>query len=276
MKSPIGIMQGRLTPSPDGRLQFFPKDNWEKEFTLAASLGFDCLEWVFEANNHENNPLISSVDFEKIARISRVSGVAISSICADYFMDFPCHHADPDVRSQAVKMLRTLIAKASGLGAKTILFPVLEKSAIKNTTDVELLKSALVSVMPWAESLKVDLALECSLSARESAEIVCSFKTTRIKVYYDVGNATSYGFDAAGEIMELGDLIGGVHIKDRAINGPSMPLGGGGVDFKYVFQSLRAIGYSRPIILQAARDSRDLALENARRNLNFVRSFLEH
>lgn len=275
MELPIGLMQGRLTPSPDGRLQFFPKDNWENELTLAASLGFDCLEWIFEADDYNKNPLLAEGGLAKIARLSHVSGIKVSSICADYFMDFPCHYPDPEIRREAITILRTLVAKASGLGAKTILIPVLERSELRNETDKRLLAEALVAVWPWFESLKVDLALECSLPAKEIAKFIGSLGMVKIKVYYDVGNAVSYGFDPAREILELGDLIGGVHIKDRTLNGSSVLLGWGSVDFGAVFRSLSAIDYNRPVILQAARDSEDRVRENAQRNLNFIRDFLK-
>ena len=31
----LGIVQGRLIQSPPGELQWFPQDDWEKEFFIA-------------------------------------------------------------------------------------------------------------------------------------------------------------------------------------------------------------------------------------------------
>ena len=44
----IGIMQGRLSPPIDGRIQAFPINDWESEFEKASKIGFDCIEWIFD------------------------------------------------------------------------------------------------------------------------------------------------------------------------------------------------------------------------------------
>ena len=55
--NPIGIMQGRLSPQATGHLQAFPWKTWELEFERARAIGFDCLEWLFEADSFEKNPI---------------------------------------------------------------------------------------------------------------------------------------------------------------------------------------------------------------------------
>jgi hexulose-6-phosphate isomerase len=39
INSRIGFMQGRLSPMIDGRIQSFPWDYWENEFSLAKEIG---------------------------------------------------------------------------------------------------------------------------------------------------------------------------------------------------------------------------------------------
>ena len=41
--NPIGIMQGRLSPAVDGRIQSFPVETWRQEFELARQAG--CAAW---------------------------------------------------------------------------------------------------------------------------------------------------------------------------------------------------------------------------------------
>ena len=45
---PVGIMQGRLVPPVDGRIQAFPAENWKDEFELASDAGLACIEWKKE------------------------------------------------------------------------------------------------------------------------------------------------------------------------------------------------------------------------------------
>ena len=53
--------------------------------------------------------------------------------------------------------------------------------------------------------------------------------------------------------MRHGSFIAVVHVKDRALAGSTVPLGEGHVDFPAFFGGLRAMDYSGPLILQAAR-----------------------
>ena len=39
MSFKIGIMQGRLVPPVDGRIQAFPEENWKEEFELLVQMG---------------------------------------------------------------------------------------------------------------------------------------------------------------------------------------------------------------------------------------------
>ncbi len=41
---PLGIMQGRLVPPVDGKIQAFPAGSWERELLLARQAGLDLIE----------------------------------------------------------------------------------------------------------------------------------------------------------------------------------------------------------------------------------------
>ena len=57
MRHQLGIMQGRLTP-PKGRgIQFFPFDYWENEFWMAKELELDEIEFIFDYDRYDQNPL---------------------------------------------------------------------------------------------------------------------------------------------------------------------------------------------------------------------------
>ena len=64
-KLKFGIVQGRLTQSPKGVIQCFPKD-WEKEFSKAAKLGLDNIELIADREYNEENPLWSFKGVEKL------------------------------------------------------------------------------------------------------------------------------------------------------------------------------------------------------------------
>jgi len=51
-------MQGRLLPKFQGRYQAHPKGFWQKEFEIAKEIGLDCIEFILDFNDAEDNPLI--------------------------------------------------------------------------------------------------------------------------------------------------------------------------------------------------------------------------
>ena len=71
------------------RLQAFPWGNWEREFDLAAKLGFDGIEWLFESDRWDENPIMSEAGVKAILRQVAATGVKVFSICGDYFMLHP-------------------------------------------------------------------------------------------------------------------------------------------------------------------------------------------
>ena len=82
----VGVMQGRLSPRPPGKLQEFPWHSYAAEFAKAARLGLHSIEWIFEAPRYEENPLWTESGREEIRELVASSGVRVQSVCADYFM----------------------------------------------------------------------------------------------------------------------------------------------------------------------------------------------
>ena len=54
----IGFMQGRLTPSIDGKIQSFPWNSWKDEFQISQSLNLRLMEWTLDYSNIYNNPMM--------------------------------------------------------------------------------------------------------------------------------------------------------------------------------------------------------------------------
>jgi hexulose-6-phosphate isomerase len=270
---PIGIIQGRLTSSPNGRLQFFPKNNWRNEFPLAQKIGLAAIEPILETDDFLDNPLLNEAEIEELKMLSQRYQVAVVSCCGDIFMDYPLHRETGDRLELAVMILDRLIANCARVGIKTILMPILERSEIRSESEKSQLRSVLSGFLGKVEKAGISFAFESSLPGLELKELVESFKHSNVKVYYDIGNAVSYGFDVPREIRILGGLIGGVHVKDRKVGSSvSVPLGTGDASFPDIFAVLREVNYRECLILQAARDVNDCFLENAERNLNFVRA----
>src|SRR3989304_9138502 len=85
-KNPIGIIQGRLTAS-GGKLQCFPHGKWKEEFTVAKSVGFDCIELIVEREISAPNPIWDDGGAAGLIAASNESGVKAFSLCDDQIMN---------------------------------------------------------------------------------------------------------------------------------------------------------------------------------------------
>jgi hypothetical protein len=90
-KDPVsfGIMQGSLFPPEDNRFQSFPRNSWREEFPRANVVGLDYIECIYDDYGASANPLATDAGIIEINRLPQEHGVAIPSVCADWFMDFP-------------------------------------------------------------------------------------------------------------------------------------------------------------------------------------------
>ena len=265
----VGIMQGRLSPPDPRRLQAFPWASWEKEFVHAAELGLDCIEWLFEEDSYELNPIWTQEGVWRINELVQTHGVSVNSVCADYFMMHPFFRVTPEERAASIQVLKVLITQAASIGAKVILIPVLEVAEIRLAADAEMLGDALQECLLVARENGIHLGLETELPADEYAALTTDRGEDLVGVYYDTGNAAAKGYDTAEDIRRLAHLLCGIHVKDRMLGGGSVPLGEGAVDFPACFAAIWDAGYRDSIIMQPFFAS-DF-LRYARRHLDFVR-----
>ena len=269
MDIPIGILQGRLSPSEDGRFQFSPKV-WEPEFEKARELRFTAIEWLFDFVGFVENAIISRQGREVITQVSQKTGVTVNSICADYYMKYQFTGADA---SASIQMLRTLIDAAVMTKEKLILIPLLEGNAPKNDAERGEAVSRIREVLPYLEERNVRIGFETEMSRKELLNFLDAFQSDAVGIYYDIGNATSYGFDVPGDIRFFGKRIFGVHAKDRKRGSTqSVLLGTGDAPYKEAIQALTEIGFGGTIIMQAWRG--DDFLADAKHQLLFLRGLV--
>lgn len=268
----IGLMQGRLLPRIDGRIQAFPWQSWQREFPTAAGLGFDSIEFIFEGPDIEAHPLLTVAGREEIRSLIDSTGVAVSSVCADFFMEEPLFRGSDAERDARGDVLARLTEGAAEVGASAVEIPCVDQSRLSSEAEKAGLLRALEGAYGHAESAGVRLLLETDLPPAEFRELLDRGATPLLGANYDTGNSAASGYDSAEEIRILGDLIGNIHIKDRVFGGTTVPLGTGSADFAATFTALGEIGYSGPFILQTARDDDDVGA--ARRYHEMVRGWV--
>lgn len=243
----IGILQGRLTPSRDGRLQFFPVGEWEAEFSKAREIGFAALEPLVAHDTYREHPLWTEEGTERLLGLAAETGVRLPSV-----------HGFFKWRNRAeesVAALRAILPRVRAIGAKTVLISLFDENAVKDRDDEKRVIEIFRPLADEAGRHGIALGLESEIPAGEFKRFAAAFGHPAVGIYYDIGNMVSMGVDVPAEIRMLGPLIVGVHVKDRTVGGGTVPLGAGAANFPEIFKALRDIGYSGSFIIQGARDA---------------------
>ena len=263
----VGIMQGRLLPKYNGRYQAHPIGYWQNEFSIAAKYNLVCIEFIFDFEFYEKNPLMHSTGIDEIKRNIENYEVDVKSVCADYFMEKSFHHLDYNSVNDSKKVISRLIKNCSKLNIENIIIPCVDKSSLNDENDIERFIYNIDSIINVAEKYDINLCLETDLNPKVFSQLLHSLPSSKIKVNYDTGNSASLGYNVKEEFDSYGYKITDIHIKDRRLNGGSVILGEGDVDFKSFFQALKKINYNNLIIMQAFRD--DQGIKVFEKQLNF-------
>jgi L-ribulose-5-phosphate 3-epimerase len=268
----FAIMQGRLVPPEGGRFQSFPCERWRDEFVLAAQARVHAIEWIFDLCGENVNPLISDTGIAEMLALSQQTGIAVRSLCADYFMDKPFLRTTESERRQLIQKMEWLLSRCKLLGIGRIVIPFVDNSRIEDRDEEAQAISILRTILPAAEINGVELHLETSLGPQAVAGLLERCPHPLVRANYDSGNSASLGYKVSEEFAAYGHRIGSVHIKDRKLGGGTVPLGTGDADLPSLFRGLAALHYSGDYVLQIARSEPGQELPWIARNLSWVAS----
>lgn len=271
----IGIMQGRLTPSKDRGIQFFPFDNWEQEFHAGKQVGIDEIEFIFDFDRYVENPLWTKEGEDKIRALIAETGVGVRHICADFFMRRPFFRVTEDERKENVEILKKLILAASEIGSVGIEIPLVDNSSIKTQEEEDAFVSSVKECLPLAEEKNIAIGLEIDYPPQKFVALLARFNHPLLKANYDSGNSAGLGYEPHEEITTLGSLLSNVHIKDRKFQGTTVTLGTGSTDFSAFFQGLKETRYKGSFILQVARGADGKEPETIRGQMDFVKGYID-
>jgi len=251
----IGVMQGRLSKQRSQLIQEFPWETWQHEFSLAKEVGLGLIEWTVDYSRMNENPIFLDKTKLIISDLVRLSNVQIQSITLDNFVSAPLHRLNPRTKQKSsIETLYWIIDQALKSDIKILVIPIVAENGGEDAESITELKKKIFLAQKYLSKINLQIALECELSLEKIEDLSKSFKKfDNIGFNFDIGNSASLNNDPIHEINIYGDKLFNIHIKDRIINGKTVPLGQGNANFKKVFQELSKIGYSKNYILQAAR-----------------------
>ncbi len=250
-KSVIGVIQGRLSPRPSDRLQAFPVDGWWKEFEVAAELGIPAIEWIVEADTWNENPLLFPGGNELVRRVCESTGVEVRSVCADHVMVHKLAGVTETERRTNVAAFQHIIGAAAQVGARRILVPLLETSALNSDAERDQARRSLREAGEMARACGIVLGLEMDIPGHAYASFVRSVDHPAVRAYYDTGNSGAQGYDIATDVLPLLPLLEAVHVKDRELHGTSRMLGQGAANLRGFLHTLAAANFHGDFTLQS-------------------------
>ncbi len=262
----FGIVQGRLIQSPPGHLQWFPQDQWQREFALAENLGYRFIEFIAERGHSPRNPLWTDAGIARIKTLAKKHGLIRYALCNDYIIDHSLAKG-----SDAMEHSLRLIVQGRKLGIKKFVLPLFEQSEL-NERNLKTYKPVLRELADSARAHGMMLCLETILNGSRLLRLLDQMGHSNIKLVFDTGNRIAWGHDIYGDIVLLGKEIQHVHIKDKNKDNENVLLGTGLVNFRKVFESLSKIKYAGAFTFETIRGSDPV--RTAAYNKQFIEFFI--
>lgn len=261
---PLGLIQGRLTPSNGRGIQFFPHGpgEWEKEFELASAAGISCIEWVCEPDNL----LFEKEGQEKVRAVMERTGITVRN------MDLHELLTKTDITAHPDELFENICSGLVAINGGTVELPLVEASSLLDSYAYALRIEALKRFVAIAKKHGVSAAVETDLGPAALAALV--EEVPYISVVYDVGNSAGMGYHMEEELTAYGSCISNVHIKDKPVGGTTVPLGTGSVDFAKLFKRLRRMSYTGAVTLQSARGEDCREVETIKSYVEFIKRYL--
>lgn len=272
MSIKIGVMQGRLSHPIHNTIQAFPENSWAQEFESAQKIGLDSIEWIFDT--FEKNPLMEK-KFNEINNLISKFQININSVCADYFMANKLFNESETNIKKNLEVLKQLAINCKNIGVKIIEIPLVDNSSLKFEKHKKELVKNLEKVLSELNDSELIITLETDLPPTEFLNLLNMFEKNRVFANYDTGNSASLGFNVNEELEILKGKIKNIHLKDRILNGRTVPFGCGNTNFDDFFFMLKKIDYTGDLIIQGAREQEISPENTCIKYVNFTKQYLD-
>jgi len=261
------VMQGRLTPQFGELIQSFPKNNWENEFEIADALGLHGIEWTIDLNHFDSHPLL----MDNFARNKYVSRDKSKFVTCDFFMQLEIFKDTASrIDIAEVLLIKMILSKCVGNDA-TLIVPLVDFGEPITSTDWKYVTKMFLKLTPLLKDVNSRIICELSTNPDHQLEFISNFSSDSFGINYDIGNSASLGWDPKTEIDVLKNVIRHIHIKDRKLNGSTVPLGQGNANFIQISQSLNQISYKGNYTLQCARIAGQTEIMTIQKYLDFIK-----
>lgn len=263
------MMQGRLSPIIDNRIQTFPTENWEQEIQQCSKLGIKLIEWTVDTLTFSQNPILQESANTRVNSLLDENKIEIPSVTCDYYMENPHWNSNNvDIERDVIRIIEAM----SQVGAHILVIPLVDNSSISNKQDFDM--NFFNKLENYLRKNNIRIAFELDLDPDIALDFIDSFNPEWFGINYDIGNSASLGLNPVEEITNYGHRILNVHVKDRLLGGSTVRLGLGNADFRNVVEELDKINYPGNFIMQTARAIDGNHTDELVQNIDFFKRVL--
>ena len=235
----LGFMQGRLTDLVAGQIQAFPWDSWEKEFSIAPTIGLHIMEWTLDYHLLYSNPLMLPSGQAHIRSLCSKYDINIPSLTGDCFMQAPFWKSASSISNQLRSDFISVCDACIAVGIKMIVVPLVDSGSISDVNEENLLVNFLLEHSTYFIANDLQILFESDYAPIELKRFIDRLPLECFGINYDIGNSAALGYDPAVEFLLYGNRIANVHVKDRILGGSTVALFTGSANFELVFSELR-------------------------------------
>jgi sugar phosphate isomerase/epimerase len=202
----IGVIQGRLTHSGK-KLQCFPKDPF-KEFSIAAKIKYDFIEFFAERKMNKDNPIWSNEGIKKYIKFARLNNIKIYSFCDDYYINHSL------VEKKTLIYALRILKRINLLKIKKYIVPLYGKSFVNSKNEKRIVKNLSI-IAKACNNYKIQLLLESNMSPQKFETIKKIIKYDNCFFLFDSGNRVVLKRDFFSDLQLFGRNIAHIHLKDK-------------------------------------------------------------
>ena len=249
--SNFGFIQGRLSEQVDGKIQAFPARYWRDEFKVAHRMGLSLMEWTLDYENLYSNPFMTKTGQAEILDLCEEFSLSIPSLTGDCFMQAPFYKYEGAKKNDLEKIFIDVAAACDTLNVDYIVFPLVDNGSL---TSIEMEDEFIEKMISFYQKykFKVKTVFESDYTPNELKRFIDRLPDS-FGINYDTGNSAALGYKPNEEFASYGKRILNIHIKDRVLNGTTVPLGQGDTDFNQISKEIKTLDYKGNFIFQTAR-----------------------
>ena len=258
MKYKIGIIQGRLTTAPPGRLQYFPK-KYDLEFILAKKIRFNHIEMFSERKFNSENPIWNK---EGIKILKKNNGL-IYSFVDDFILK-------KNINKKMYQYYKKLIYQLKKLNIKLLTIPFYGNNKITYNNYLNYVDFINFLSVNCSKN-KICLCIESNISP-DLFFLLKKKINNNFYFTFDTGNRILLKRNLIEDLLKFKNVVKHIHIKDKNKNKKNVQLGKGLVKFKFFFQALKKIKYKGRLTLETTRGKHPKNM--AKKNLLFLKKLI--